>query len=106
MTNGGNGGVQYALRYGVPIVTSSGHEDKPEVAARVAWSGVGRRMNTETPAPAAVRAAVHSVLDEPRYRANAQAMAISMSRAGGLPELARLVDVVTSEGRTVPHALD
>ena len=33
VTNGGYGGVQYALRYGVPIVTSSGQEDKPEVAA-------------------------------------------------------------------------
>ena len=32
VTNGGYGGVQYALRYGVPVVTSSGKEDKPEVA--------------------------------------------------------------------------
>ena len=49
VTNGGYGGVQYALRYGVPIVTSSGQEDKPEVAGRVAWSGVGRRLKSETP---------------------------------------------------------
>ena len=32
VTNGGYGGVQYALRHGVPIVTSGGQEDKPEVA--------------------------------------------------------------------------
>ena len=49
VTNGGYGGVQYALRYGVPIVTSSGQEDKPEVAARIAWSGVGRRLKTGDP---------------------------------------------------------
>ena len=54
VTNGGYGGVQYALRYGVPIVTSGGKEDKPEVAARIAWSGVGRRLNSETPSAAAV----------------------------------------------------
>ena len=40
VTNGGYGGVQYALRYGVPIVATGGKEDKPEVGARVAWSGV------------------------------------------------------------------
>lgn len=39
-TNGGYGGVQYALRYGVPIVATGGKEDKPQVGARVAWSGV------------------------------------------------------------------
>ena len=55
VTNGGYGGVQYALRYGVPIVTSSGQEDKPEVAGRIAWSGVGRRIKTETPTSASRR---------------------------------------------------
>jgi UDP:flavonoid glycosyltransferase YjiC (YdhE family) len=106
VTNGGYGGVHWALRYGVPIVTSSGHEDKPEVAARVAWSGVGRRLKTETPSPADVRRAVRSVLREPHYRANAQAIATRMSHAGGMPQLARLVDMMTSGGHTVPQALD
>ena len=46
VTNGGYGGVQYAMRYGVPIVATGGKEDKPEVGARVAWSGVGRRIRT------------------------------------------------------------
>ncbi len=51
VTNGGYGGVQYALRHGVPIVAAGGKEDKPEVGARVAWSGVGRRIRTEHPTP-------------------------------------------------------
>ena len=46
VTNGGYGGVQCALRYGVPIVATGGKEDKPEVGARVAWTGVGRRLRT------------------------------------------------------------
>ena len=66
VTNGGYGGVQYALRYGVPIVTSSGQEDKPEVAGRIAWSGVGRRLKTETPSPAAVGAAVRCGAPRPQ----------------------------------------
>ena len=41
LTNGGYGGVQLALRHGLPIVVTGGQEDKPEVAARVAWAGVG-----------------------------------------------------------------
>ena len=49
VTNGGYGGVQYALRYGVPIVATGGKEDKPEVGGRVVWSGVGRRIRTERP---------------------------------------------------------
>lgn len=47
VTNGGYGGVHYALRYGVPIVATGG----PEVGARIAWSGVGIRFKQETPSP-------------------------------------------------------
>ena len=95
VTNSGYGGVQYALRYGVPIVATSGHEDKPEVAARVAWSGAGRRLNTERPSPAAVRRAVHAVLRDGRYRAAAHRLAEQMETAGGLPQLARIVAGLT-----------
>jgi UDP:flavonoid glycosyltransferase YjiC (YdhE family) len=102
VTNGGYGGVQYALRHGIPVVTSSGKEDKPEVAARVAWSGVGRRLKTETPSPEAVGAAVRSVLHDPDYRARAQRIAESMARAGGIAELTRLVGTLVSTARPSP----
>jgi hypothetical protein len=99
VTNGGYGGVQYALRYGVPVVTASGQEDKPEVAARIAWSGAGRRLKSATPTPAAVHAAVRTVLSDPGYRARAQGIAGSMTRAGGVADLARLVDHPATTGR-------
>ncbi len=92
VTNGGYGGVQYALRYGVPIVTSGGQEDKPEVAARIAWSGVGRRLKSETPEASAVGAAVREVLGDPGYREQARRIAASMAAARGLPGLAEIVD--------------
>lgn len=101
VTNGGYGGVQHALRHAVPIVTSGGKEDKPEVAGRVAWSGAGRRLRTETPRPAAVRSAVHAVLDDPSYRTKAQAIAASMARAGGLE---RLVEIIDGLRRQTPRA--
>jgi UDP:flavonoid glycosyltransferase YjiC (YdhE family) len=99
VTNGGYGGVQYALRYGVPVVTSSGKEDTPEVAARVEWAGVGRRLKTEAPSPAAVGTAVHSVLEDPRYRTRAREVAASMARSGGITRLGELIDelVVTDD---------
>src|SRR5258705_6989148 len=65
VTNGGYGGVQCALRYGVPIVATGGKEDKPEVGARVAWSGVGRRLRTERPTPRALRRDILAVLSAP-----------------------------------------
>jgi len=68
VTNGGYGGVQYALRYGVPIVATGGKEDKPEVGGRVVWSGVGRRIRNERPSPRALRRAIRQVLGQPRYR--------------------------------------
>lgn len=87
VTNGGYGGIQYALRYGVPIVTTGGKEDKPEVGARVAWSGSGLRLRTERPSPKALRRAVLAVLREPRYRQASRRIAADMREYNGLTAL-------------------
>ncbi|TDE08370.1 glycosyltransferase [Jiangella asiatica] len=102
VTNGGYGGVQYALRYGVPIVAAAGsHEDKPEVLARVAWTGVGRRITTETPSPAQVRRAVRAVLHDNRYRDAARRIAERMATTRGVHRLAEIVDdLITDRRRT------
>lgn len=92
VTNGGYGGVQYALRHGVPIVATGGKEDKPEVGARVAWSGVGRRIRSEHPSPAALRTAILEVLNRPRYRQASQRMAADLAAAPGFSGLAAVVD--------------
>jgi MGT family glycosyltransferase len=92
VTNGGYGGVQYALRYGVPIVATGGKEDKPEVGARVAWSGVGRRIRSERPTPRALRRDILGVLNQPHYRQASQRVAAEMSAASGFDGLADVVD--------------
>lgn len=102
LTNGGYGGVQHALRYGVPVVAGGNQEDKPEVAARVAWAGVGRRLTRLPPQPAEVREAVRSVLLDARYRRAAQAISQEMACSGGLQALAALVD--TTIGSAGSHA--
>jgi MGT family glycosyltransferase len=103
VTNGGYGGVQYALRYGVPVVAAGSHEDKPEVIARVAWAGVGRRIRTGSPTPAAVRGAVRTVLDDHRYRDAARRIADLMATTRGVHHLAEIVDgVIVRSRRTGP----
>jgi MGT family glycosyltransferase len=92
VTNGGYGGVQYALRYGVPIVATGGKEDKPEVGARVAWTGVGRRIRSERPTPRALRRDILAVLHQPRYRQASRRVAADMSVASGFDGLADIVD--------------
>lgn len=71
MTNAGYGGVQTALRHGVPLVVAGETEDKAEVAARVEWSGTGVNLHTARPEVDVVRAAVDEVLSDPRYRKRA-----------------------------------
>lgn len=75
ITNGGYGGVQFTLAHGVPLVVAGTTEDKPEIAARVAWSGAGISLRTKTPTPDQIRLAVRRVLGEPRFRANAARIA-------------------------------
>ncbi|MEU9368310.1 nucleotide disphospho-sugar-binding domain-containing protein [Streptomyces avermitilis] len=72
VTNADYGGVQAALRHGVPLVVGGETEDKPEVAARVEWSGTGISLRTRRPEVAAVRTAVDKVLNDPQYRERAR----------------------------------
>ena len=74
VTNGGYGGVQQALANGVPLVVAGDSEDKPEVAARVQWSGAGINLHTGRPSPAMVARAVRRVLARPSYRERARAL--------------------------------
>jgi MGT family glycosyltransferase len=104
VTNGGYGGVQYALRYGVPIVATGGKEDKPEVGARVAWSGVGRRLRSEHPTPQALHRDILAVLNQPHYRQASQRIAAEMSTAPGFAGLVDIVDrVAANPMRSAPE---
>lgn len=69
VTNGGYGGVHYALSHGVPLVVAGETSDKAEVAARVDHTGVGVDLGTSTPTAAAIGEAVDRVLRDDRYRA-------------------------------------
>src|SRR5215207_6116261 len=101
VTNGGYGAVQRALSMGVPLVVAGNTEDKPEVAARVAWTGAGINLRTGTPTQGAVRAAVREVLNNGRYLAAARRLEAAFARRNGVAEIAALVDEVIGEHSTV-----
>lgn len=87
ITNGGWGGVLLALSHGIPLIVAGGDIDKPEIAARVAYSGAGVDLRTGTPSPAKIAAAYRRVAADPSFRAAASRLAEDFARAGGAGEV-------------------
>jgi MGT family glycosyltransferase len=100
VTNGGYGAVQRALTTGVTLVVAGNTEDKPEVAARVAWSGVGVNLKTGTPSAAMVRTAVREILGNDSYFRRAQELESAFARRDGTAEIAAVLDEVIGARRT------
>jgi UDP:flavonoid glycosyltransferase YjiC (YdhE family) len=82
VTNGGYGGVQLALAHGVPIVAAGRTDEDVEVGARVAHSGVGINLRTQSPTPAQLRDAVWRVLGEPNFRERARSVQREINELG------------------------
>ncbi|CAN5744050.1 glycosyltransferase [soil metagenome] len=97
VTNGGYGAVQRALSAGVPLVVAGDTEDKPEVAARVEWSGAGINLRTGAPSASQIRRAVRDILTHDRYLHSARALECAHARRDGVAEIAALVDEVIAE---------
>ncbi|SDL46774.1 UDP:flavonoid glycosyltransferase YjiC, YdhE family [Arthrobacter sp. ov407] len=97
VTNGGYGGVQFALRHGVPLVVAGQTEEKAEVSARVAWSGTGINLRTNRATPEAVAKAVRTVLSNSSYREASGRIGTAIRASRGVDELADLVESVCSD---------
>jgi MGT family glycosyltransferase len=91
VTNGGYNGVQQSLSYGVPVVSGGASEDKPQVSARVAWSGAGIDLRTGTPTPEQIRKAVLDVLNNNTYRERANALKEHFASYNALKTAAEIV---------------
>ncbi|RDW56478.1 hypothetical protein BP5796_13119 [Coleophoma crateriformis] len=81
VTNGGYGGVQKAISAGVPMVIGGVTEDKPEVAGRVEWAGIGMNLRTATPTKEAVFEAVNEIWSNPKYTQKVQEIAADLKNS-------------------------
>jgi MGT family glycosyltransferase len=94
ITNAGYSGVQQALSWGVPVVAAGESEDKPLIAARLAWTGAGIDLKTGTPTPEQIRNAVRNILANGEFKKRALAMRESYARHDALKSLAATVDKI------------
>ncbi len=96
VTNGGYGTVTSALSHGVPVVVAGMTEDKPEVGARVAWSGTGIDLRTDRPTAAQLREAIDAALNDAKYRDRADAMAAAFGRHDAAHDINSLLAAAVS----------
>lgn len=94
VTNGGYGSVNHALSLGVPLVVSGATEEKPEIAARVAWSGAGINLGNGQPGARQIGDAVRRLLNEPAYRQRAGVLRDDFARHRALDEIAAALEAL------------
>jgi UDP:flavonoid glycosyltransferase YjiC (YdhE family) len=92
VTNGGYRTVSLALKAGVPVVASGQTEDRAEVGARVAWSGVGLQVPSTPPSTAELQEAITRVLAEPSFRERATLVSASLAAIDTPKEVMVILD--------------
>ncbi len=100
VTNAGYGGVLKALSHGVPMVVAGDTEDKPEVTARVAWSGTGINLGTGHPDDDTIGHAVRTILTDPSYTQAAQRLQTEIGDHHPFDEIAAQIDELLTSTRT------
>lgn len=91
VTNGGYGGVQQALSFGVPMVLAGATEDKIEGNARTAYTGAAIDLKTQRPTVEQIRAAVKSVIDVTSFRSKAAALKAEYAAADPFRTIAEAI---------------
>ena len=102
ITNGGYGGVQNALSYGIPLIIAGTTEDKMEVSARVEFTKVGINLRTNKPSPKQIKNAVNTLFCNDSYRDQAKRIQNEMTKFDA-PEKALQLLESTILGRKKVH---
>lgn len=97
ITNGGYTGVTLALAHGVPLVQVGSSEEKAEIGARIAWSGVGVRARW-LPPRLRLRAMMRHVLTDPGVQAACTRMAAALSAHDAAGECVHLLEELVESG--------
>jgi MGT family glycosyltransferase len=99
VTTGGPGGVVAAAKAGVPLVVVPTNWDKPDNARRVVEAGMGICLAPRKCTPRTLRVAVDEILTNPRYRANAQRIALRIADAPGPVGASDLLEGLLAPGQ-------
>jgi UDP:flavonoid glycosyltransferase YjiC (YdhE family) len=92
VTQGGANTTHAALRHGIPLVMVPIGADQFENAARSTAYGVARVIAPEERTPDTIRAAVHDVLESPRYRERARQFQTALDALPGAEHAVELLD--------------
>lgn len=103
VTNVGFGGAQLALANGVPILAAGRSEDKAEVAARIAYAGVGIDLHTQRPSARQLRGGVHRLLTKRRFREAAARVQREIATSGRAQGAAALPESLAAEDAAARH---
>jgi UDP:flavonoid glycosyltransferase YjiC (YdhE family) len=85
------------MSFGIPLVGAGLTEDKADVNARVAWSGVGINLATNAPTKEALRDAVRTVLDQRGYRLRASQIRDEFAGIDTPSELLRIISQLVAD---------
>ena len=97
VTHGGHNTVLAALDAGLPLVITPFFADQASNAARAEALGVACVIPGTNLTPEALRDAVRDVLENPRYRENAQRLQSEMQAMPGLDEGVRLLEALVAQ---------
>lgn len=102
VTNGGWGGVHYALAHGVPLVVAGTTEDKAEICRRVEISGTGINLRRGTPRSDHIAKSVLEVLSNPEFRTRAQELEQSLGQLSACATIASMIGAAASTENVAP----
>jgi MGT family glycosyltransferase len=83
-----------SLSYGVPLVALPIAFEQPAIAARIEWTGAGKKLNARTATATEIRRAIETVLGNEQYRANARRIGSEIARSGGAERACQIIEQV------------
>lgn len=106
ITNGGYGGVHFALTHGVPLVAAGTSEDKAEICSRIAWSGVGINLKTGSPTPLQIKTAVQNILTNSSFKLRSEFMQSKFAQLNAPLRAAELIESLVGHTNEVKDEMD
>ena len=100
ITHAGMNTTIESLAQGKPMLALPVTNDQPGVAARIVRSGCGLMIPIARVSAPRIRATLQAILDDPRFRENAQRMAVANREAGGAERAADIIEGLSLDGDT------